>query len=226
MKIAFVIPCLNDFEPLIKVLFDIRSFYPNSLIYVIDDGSDPNQVVPLRLKNVITIRHAYNMGVGAAIKTGLIAACMDDVDVIVTMDSDGQHRIHAVDLLLNRLNNFDMVVGTRESTDYEWDRIRGQAHRFLNKVVEYKSGLSTKDSTSGFRAIGRSKVKKVISLLDDDYLDDTALLLVKCSNSGVQIGFCNVNMGKRSMGTPSHTGLKIVRSYIVIILRLLLIRRA
>lgn len=226
MKIAFVLPCLNDFEPLIKVLIDIRTFYPNSLVYVIDDGSDPDQVVPLRQKNVFTIRHAYNMGVGAAIKTGLIAACIDDVDVIVTMDSDGQHLIHELGLILDQLKNFDMVVGTRESRDYDWDRIRGQAHRFLNKVVEYKSGLSTTDSTSGFRAISRSKVKEVISLLDDDYLDDTALLLVKCANSGVQIGFCKVNMEKRSVGTPSHTGLKIVKSYIVVILRLLLIRRS
>ncbi len=65
-------------------------------IVVVDDGSkdDTYKIVNSIIKEKkdgILCRHLLNRGLGAALKTGIEAALMEDPDVIVTFDADGQH---------------------------------------------------------------------------------------------------------------------------------------
>ena len=76
------------------------------------------------------VRHPYNLGNGAAIKSGVRAA---SGDIIVLMDSDGQHpadRIPAHDAfqrLARQLPFFDLEMArTDEVTRIEWRYLDGE----------------------------------------------------------------------------------------------------
>src|ERR1700744_4512427 len=66
-------------------------------ICVVDDGSGPwfrarfDEVA--RLPQVDVVRHAVNLGKGAALKSGINAILCEfpDVGAVVTADADGQH---------------------------------------------------------------------------------------------------------------------------------------
>ena len=58
---------------------------------VVDDGSRDATAEAARRAGAYVIRHITNLGVGAATITGLNAARQLDAEIVVTMDSDGQH---------------------------------------------------------------------------------------------------------------------------------------
>jgi glycosyltransferase involved in cell wall biosynthesis len=86
---------------------------------VVDDGSKDRTGEIARIHGAYVIRHLTNLGVGAATITGLRSAADLDVDVIVTMDSDGQHDPAEIEKLVETLidGRFDVV---RNSPGWNW----------------------------------------------------------------------------------------------------------
>ena len=106
------------------------------------------------------------MGNGAAIKTGARNATGD---VLVFMDSDGQHKPEDINRLLHRLNEgFDMVVGARDKNS-QASMGRSLANGFYNKLASYVTDRPIKDLTSGFRVARAEKFREFLYLLPNGF---------------------------------------------------------
>ena len=98
VEYAFVIPAYNPDEKLLEVVQSILQ-KSNNKIFLIDDGSDNATQYIFRTikgyKDVILLRHSVNMGKGAALKAvfNKILTEYDNIEGVVTVDSDGQHAI-------------------------------------------------------------------------------------------------------------------------------------
>ncbi len=164
----------NVLDPLIKLLSQELKL-PSEII-VVDDGSSDNSAANVEQFNhplVRLCRHPYNIGNGAAIKTGIRQA---RGDYILMMDSDGQHKVEDIPRLLEQIGTFDMVVGARtHQSDTEFHR--DLANKVYNMFASYVCGQRIDDLTSGFRIINANLAKEFVSLLPNTFSYPTTLTL-------------------------------------------------
>ena len=118
MKIFVVVPAYNEEKTIAKVLLDLMDM--GFEIVVVDDGSKDNTYnivsnIIKRKKRGTLCKHLLNRGLGGALKTGIEAALIEDPDVIVTFDADGQHDPHDILNVSKPIINgeADVVVGKR-----------------------------------------------------------------------------------------------------------------
>src|SRR5689334_12235202 len=98
--LSFIIPCYNEGQRVAEVVTALRRAYPAAELLVVDDASQEPAAPLLEPLGARVLRHRYNMGNGAAIKTGARHA---HGAVLVTLDADGQHDPADVGRLLARL---------------------------------------------------------------------------------------------------------------------------
>jgi glycosyltransferase involved in cell wall biosynthesis len=119
------------------------------------------------------IRHPYNKGNGAAVKTGIRQATGDFVLIV---DADGQHRPEDALRLVARLGEFDLVVGARSAATQATQARRG-GNAVLNWLASYLTGRPIPDLTSGFRGARREYLREFLHLLPNGFSTPTTTTL-------------------------------------------------
>ena len=105
---SVIIPACNEgpsIGTVVRTLTEAATWYE---ILVVDDGSDDETAANASVAGARVIRHPYTKGNGTAVKTGLRQASGDFVLII---DGDGQHRAALAPRLVERLGEYDLVVG-------------------------------------------------------------------------------------------------------------------
>jgi glycosyltransferase involved in cell wall biosynthesis len=157
-NITVVLPAYNE-EVSIGSIVLLTSQYADNVI-VVDDGSSDRTAEVAGKAGAEVVRHETNRGKGAALKTGFTAAADLGADIIVTMDSDGQHNPAEIPLLVAPIINgcADMVNGSRylSHTDKNTPIYRRIGQTVLDTATNMNSGLKITDSQSGFRAFAAS----------------------------------------------------------------------
>lgn len=153
-KVFVVLPAWNESSVLESVAQEIHDAGYNNII-IVDDGSEDNTYeIAQSLPHAFAFRHHLNRGKGAATKTGIEAAKLLNADIIVTMDSDGQHDPNDIPKLIQPIvdGKCDVVLGTRlkDHTGMPWHKVL--ANWVGNALTWYLYGLWVSDSQSGFRA--------------------------------------------------------------------------
>lgn len=172
-SLSVIIPAYNEEATIGGIVRGVRRFAEADEILVIDDGSsDATQRVASQAGATV-IRHPYNIGNGAAVKTGIREATGD---VLLFMDGDGQHDPADIPSLLAYMNDYDMVVGAR-SKEAKVSAFRSLGNWGLIKVAEYLSGHRIPDLTSGFRAFYRNKIQRFMHLLPNRYSYPTTSIM-------------------------------------------------
>ena len=176
-KVTIIIPTMNEEQSISQVVKGVRQvmgeYGIDYEVLVIDDGSSDNTGVVAREAGARVIRHAYNMGNGAAVKTGIRNATGD---VILMMDGDGQHDPADIPRLLAKIHLHGMVVGARmKGSQTDW--YRNVANTVYNLLASYICGRSIPDLTSGFRAIHASLARQFVNLLPNTFSYPTTLTL-------------------------------------------------
>jgi glycosyltransferase involved in cell wall biosynthesis len=135
-------------------------------IVVVDDGFSDNSAAEVRQVTspfVRLIQHPYNVGNGAAVKTGSRQA---KGAYILLMDADGQHRPQDIPRLLAHAEAYDKVVGARTS-ESETAVHRDIANSVYNHFAGYVCGRPIDDLTSGFRLIRAELAKSLVYIKPD-----------------------------------------------------------
>src|SRR5512132_4079315 len=94
------------------VVSDLRSSAAWHEVLVIDDGSSDDTGARAAAAGARVIRHPYNKGNGAAVKTGIRNATGE---FLLIIDADGQHPPADAVRLVAHLGEYDLVVGARSS---------------------------------------------------------------------------------------------------------------
>lgn len=174
VETSIIIPVSNEAENLAKVLEQIRALgLPDSEIIVVDDGSSDGSAEIALAAGAHVVRHPYNIGNGAAVKSGMRAA---KGRVLVMMDGDGQHKPEDIGKLVAGLNSFHMVVGARAKGS-KLRLHRNLANQVYNLLASYVTRFKVEDLTSGFRAMRRREVLRFIDLLPNTFSYPTTITL-------------------------------------------------
>lgn len=168
-----VIPACNEAAGIAAVVRDLRAAGPWREILVVDDGSDDDTAARAGEAGATVLRHPYNKGNGAAVKTGIRAARGEHLLVI---DGDGQHRPADAPRLLARLGEYDLVVGARpDATQATVGRRLGNA--CLNRLATWLTAFPIEDLTSGFRAARTAHLREFLHLLPNGFSTPTTTTL-------------------------------------------------
>ena len=156
-----VIPARDAAATVGDVIRGMRRVFPTAEVIVVDDGSTDATGAIARDAGAIVVRHAANLGKGAALESGFGEALRRGADAVIAMDADGQHDPTYAPRLLEALEHADLVVGSRERdrTGMPWLR------RATNDVTTWFVSLLARrripDSQSGYRAIRASVLRAV-----------------------------------------------------------------
>ena len=154
-SITAILPAYNEELCISSIILGSKKYVDR--IIVVDDGSTDNTVEIAMLAGAEVISHSSNKGKGAALKTGFEAAKTSEI--IVTLDSDGQHNPEEIPRLITPIINgeADIVNGSRYISGNRKDTpsYRRIGQTVLDKATNLGSGLNITDSQSGFRSFAR-----------------------------------------------------------------------
>ena len=212
-KVSVVIPAFNESETIADLIQAIQRRYPEFEIVVIDDGSEDNTAEVAADAGARVFIHPYNIGNGAAIKSGIREATGD---IFVFMDGDGQHNPEDIEKMLQHLPEFDMIVGARGKGS-QASVGRGIGNKIYNWLGSYVSKFPIEDLTSGFRAVKAEIARGFLYLLPNTYSYPTTITL-GVLRSGRSLKYIPITTQPRSKGSSNirllHDG---VRFFMIII---------
>ena len=175
--ISIVIPAYREERAISGLVRDIRRVMdatgPSYEILVVDDGSDDETAAEAQGAGAHILSHPYNIGNGAAIKTGIRHA---RGEILVTLDGDGQHSPEDIPRLLEKMHTYDMAVGARRGTSGA-PLHRRAANRFYSRFATYICRRRIEDLTSGFRAIRTDIARRFVSLLPNTFSYPTTMTM-------------------------------------------------
>jgi glycosyltransferase involved in cell wall biosynthesis len=170
ISLAVLIPAYQPGAALIEVVGSLAGSGFSGIV-VIDDGSGPGYA-PIfdrlrQFEGVRVIRHAVNLGKGAALKTGMNYVLVEYPGVagIVTADADGQHDPDDVCRVARRFaeNPRALVLGARAFAGYVPLRSR-LGNSVTRNVMRVVVGHSISDTQTGLRAIPRGLAERMLSV--------------------------------------------------------------
>lgn len=226
-SVLVVCPAMDEAESVGEVVAEIRSVLPTAEILVVDDGSSDATAEVARAAGARVLTMPFNVGVGGALRVGLLLAAREGFDAVVQCDADGQHPAGAIPSLLAALEGADLVVGARFAGVGEYDSRgpRRWAMRLLGAVLSRVHRTELTDVTSGFRAFGPRAIELLSVELPPEYLGDTVDALMIARSEHLVVRQVPVAMRPRLAGIPTHRPLRaalyLARAGLVLCLSLL-----
>jgi glycosyltransferase involved in cell wall biosynthesis len=215
--VSIVIPACNEAAAIGGVVRELAAAGRWREILVVDDGSTDGTGEAAEAAGARVIRHPYNKGNGAAVKSGIRAASGEYVLII---DGDGQHQPADALRLTNRLGEYDLVIGARTSETHA-GLARRAGNAALNWLATYLTRREIPDLTSGFRAARRDGLLEFIHLLPNGFSTPTTTTLAFVK-AGYNVAFEPVEARAR-VGTSKIRFSRDGAKFVLIVLRVITI---
>jgi len=185
MKFA-CIPAYNE-ENTISDLVKTAKRHVDKVV-VCDDGSTDKTLENAKLAGAEIISHKKNQGYGAAIVSLFDYCRMQNADVMVTLDGDGQHDPNQIPILLDTLSqhNVDVVLGSRfldNNTSTPGYRKRGI--KIITSAANFGTDFKVSDAQSGFRAYSKNAIDAIHPT--EQGMSVSTEILLKISNKGLSL---------------------------------------
>jgi glycosyltransferase involved in cell wall biosynthesis len=204
VNVSIVIPAYNEEDSITPVMNEIdgvmKSLGKSYEIIVVDDGSTDKTGEVLQLAPVNVIKHEFNRGYGASLKTGIKKSCGE---VIIITDADGTYPPEEIPNILEHIETCDMVVGARIGANAQIPLIRKPAKWCLNKLANYLSGRKIPDLNSGLRAFRKETVMEFYSMLPQGFSFTTTITLGMLSKDYV-VKYIPIDYLKRAGKSKIH----------------------
>lgn len=199
------IPAFNEAESLPAVLAEVPAEVAGlrTHILVIDDGSRDGTAGVAKALGARVVSHPVNSGQGAALQTGYLVAERLGVDVVVTLDADGQHDPAQMARLVDPIvhDEADFVVGSRrmdEGVAESDSRARDAGITVYTRLINLLGGTEVSDIANGYRAIRASRLAE-IAFTEDQFHNPE--LLLGAARAGLRVVDVPVTIRRRTAGT-------------------------
>ena len=216
VNISIVIPAYNEADIIGQVVVALAGTAPWREILVVDDGSTDDTAAIAESAGARVVRHPYNKGNGASVKTAIRNATGD---YILIVDGDGQHRPADAMRVAEQLGQFDLVVGAR--TIGQASRTRGAGNAVLNWLASYLAGRTIPDLTSGLRGARLAILREFIHLLPNGFSTPTTTTLAFIK-AGYNVTFVPIEAQPR-VGTSKINLSRDGMGFLLILLRVITI---
>jgi len=177
-RILVCIPAFNEAKSITEIISKSKKYASGVIVY--DDGSSDDTSEVAKSAGAIVIRNPENKGYGVAIRSLFQAAKEQDADIMVTLDSDGQHDPDQIAEVIEPLKQgFDIVIGSRflkRDGKQKVPRYRSFGIKTITKLTQAASYHGLTDSQSGFRAYNKNALSK-INLFEDGMAVSVEILL-------------------------------------------------
>ena len=169
--LTVVIPIYNEAGALPQLMNGLICFCKdrNWSIILVNDGSIDSTAEILNHyshnENVKILHHKLNKGYGGALKTGIANV---KTKYCVTIDSDGQHELHDVELMFNKMvtEQADLIVGNRKgNSSLHFHREFGKS--IIRGIAKMLMPLKVYDINSGMKMYDAELAKKYIRICPD-----------------------------------------------------------
>ena len=218
-QLSVIVPIYNERERVIDTLKRILSVPLDMEVLAVDDASSDGTIELLEQfaagrPQVRVIRHPYNMGNGASVKTGMRNS---RAPVIMIIDADGQHPPEEIPKFYEMIKQYDLVVGQR-SAGTEASMFRNFGNWVFNTFASYVAGCKIPDLTCGMRAMKKEVALEFIDLFPNGFsLPATSTLSV--IKAGYSIAWIPIKSAKRE-GRSKIRPLSDGSKFLLIIVRI------
>jgi len=192
IRATVLLPAFNEEDGIEAVVGRAKELHPDFEVLVVDDGSTDATAERAEGAGARVLSHPYNIGNGAAVKTGLREA---SGPWVIMMDADGQHDPADIARLWEHREKYDMVVGARAKgsrTPFHRDAANG----IYNALASYVTRFKVEDLTSGFRLLRKEAARKYLYLLPNTFSYPSTLTLAYLK-SGRSIRYVPIKTGRR-----------------------------
>ena len=222
-SLLVVIPAFNEEAVLGRTLDALLQEVSSNQVLVVSDGSTDKTSQIVNDKKIKLLEIPFNLGVGAAMRSGFQFAKENGFQKVIQFDADLQHQPQYIKKIVSELDKYDVVVGSRfaAKSTYKVSFVRSLAMGLLKESVTRHIGKKMTDVTSGFRGANKKAIEIFADHYPSEYLADTVESLIMAHDKGLTIGEIPVTMQERQGGMPSQnifrSTLYLFRSILVII---------
>ena len=226
MKILVIIPAYNEAESITQVITKLKQDMVRADYIVVNDCSRDATLERLKGVDASYLNLPVNLGIGGGVQTGYKYALLNDYDIAVQIDGDGQHDTKYLQKVIQPIldGEKDIVIGSRflEKEGFQSSGLRRAGITFLSMLIRMCCGVKVYDVTSGFRAVNREYIKLYAEDYPVDYPEPEAIVMAALN--GAAIGEVPVIMRERESGESSISAARSVYYMIKVSLAVILCR--
>jgi glycosyltransferase involved in cell wall biosynthesis len=224
-KILVVVPAFNEAHIIRRVVEKTVALYPEMKVLVVNDGSSDETFQEAQASGAFLVSHPFNLGMGGAAQTGFKIAFLENFDIVVLLDGDGQHDpAHIRDVVKPvAAGECELCIGSRflggggrDSTTF----LRRIGIRFFSWLLKLLTGQTFTDPTSGLRAFHRKLFEKFIVNYPLDFHSVEAIK--RATRFRARVQEVPVQMQKRRGGVSSIGPLTAVYYMVKVTLAVLI----
>ena len=216
LKVIVGIPAYNEEANIAKIIVQLQKITDS--ILVCDDGSSDLTGEIAEKMGAQVIKHAKNLGYGAAIGSLFNKAHEIGADVLVTFDADGQHRVDDINSVLEPIlkNQADIIIGSRFLNNIDnVPKYRKLGIKVITELTNATIGNNITDAQSGFRAYGKNVLQ---NLRPSEYgMGVSTEILIKAAKNKFRIKEVPITIlyeGDTSTHNPISHGVSVILSTI------------
>ena len=229
-KEIVILPTFNEANNIAKI---IKSLHILDIdILVVDDNSPDNTAtivkkLMLSNKRIDILQRPKKLGLGSAYRDGFKYSIKKGYKNIIQMDADFSHRIEDLKAMLNSINDYEVIIGSRYVNGGDsigWSSSRKLLSKFANKFARKVTGCKINDMTSGFRVYSSNALKTIQSnATKSNGYGFQIEMSVKAYNKKLSIVEIPIIFNERREG-ESKMNFKIIIEALFIVLKLRFIK--
>jgi len=176
LKWCVVLPAYREATRIAPVVTAARA--QGAMVLVVDDGSPDETAAVAEAAAAVGLRHPVNRGKGAALETGFAEARRRGCDVVITMDSDGQHDPAELPKFIEayQRTGIPVLIGSRMAEVDAMPWVRRSTNRFMSWLLSRMMGNYVPDTQCGYR-LYRSDVLPLVVAGAQGFAAESEVLL-------------------------------------------------